>query len=75
MSTLLPCPFCGSEAELGTVRYSHEVMAAQQWTQDTFHFVNCVTCGVSNVGIIGHDTPADAAAAWNSRHSSGRGTS
>jgi hypothetical protein len=67
---LLPCPFCGGEASAGGhVRYSPTNEAT--WTDgtnvDEAFFVNCIKCGVTNMGIIGHRTPEDAAIQWNTR--------
>lgn len=67
MSNLLPCPFCGQEAGFNTVRYFDKAIAVQGWKQNTFHGVNCITCGVNNIGIRGYDTKEDAADAWNTR--------
>lgn len=64
---LLPCPMCGGTAAANTVRYSAKHVAEQQWEQDTFHGVNCITCGLDNKGIVGNLTPEIAAAAWNRR--------
>lgn len=58
---LLPCPFCGAEAEYET-------------TTDPDGDCNCVCCpdcmfSLMNgaVGIGWHGTKAEAAAAWNRR--------
>ena len=64
---LLPCPFCGGPASFGTVKYSPKHVQEQGWNQDTFHFVSCIKCGVSNCGIVGHDTMVLAAELWNHR--------
>lgn len=64
---LLPCPFCGGAPAHGTVRYANSTVREQDWTQDTFHFINCTSCGSSNVGMVGKKTPDDAALAWNRR--------
>lgn len=67
---LLPCPFCGGEASAdGSVRY-HENHEA--WWDDgerilDAYFCNCVKCGISNLGLLGHRTRADAIAKWNKR--------
>ena len=68
---LRACPFDGGPASIGTVRYTERMVRAQQWSQDTFYFASCVTCGTSNVGLTGHMTPQKAAAAWNRRVADG----
>jgi Lar family restriction alleviation protein len=68
MMKLLPCPFCGSDdAAINTVRYSQRMMIKQGWGQSEFYGVNCITCGVNNIGLIGHGTEEEAAEAWNTR--------
>lgn len=66
---LLPCPFCYGEASFNIVRYGEKAVAEQGWYQDEFHGVNCIICGVNNIGIRGHDTKDEAAEAWNTRAS------
>jgi len=61
------CPFCGSEAAHGTVTYSSKTIREQHWGQDIFHFVNCISCGTSNRGLVGYRTPEKAAEHWNKR--------
>jgi len=76
--TLLPCPFCGGEANPnGVARYSkdHEAWFADGTQVREAFFVNCLKCGVSNIGMIGYQTRDKAVAAWNKRfRSSGRTT-
>lgn len=64
---LKPCPFCGGEAAYNTVRYSAAYVAEQEWEQDTFHGVNCITCGVNNRGMIGLASKEIARDRWNLR--------
>lgn len=67
---LLPCPFCdGSAHPDGVVRYSndHEAWFKDGTRATEAFFVNCIRCGVSNKGLIGHQTRDDAIAAWNTR--------
>lgn len=68
-SELLPCPFCGGTAAHNRTRYHPDTAAENQWGQDVFFGVNCRDCGVNNRGAVGHKTPEDAAAAWNTRAS------
>jgi hypothetical protein len=53
--TLLPCPFCGGEAEMNQTWSSWDVMCHSD------------LCGVRPVSD-GYDTQSEAAAAWNTRH-------
>ena len=57
-NTLLPCPFCGREATVGTIPISGGGYV--------YAFVECLseTCNGSSGQ---HDTEAEAIAAWNSR--------
>lgn len=64
---LLPCPFCGGEAAFGTIRYSSKMVREQEWTQDVFHTVGCISCGSSTQKITGHKTQDGAAESWNAR--------
>jgi len=64
---LLPCPFCGGEAAFGTVSYSSSTVREQNWGQYTFHKINCILCGSTNLGLVGFRTAEDAAAHWNKR--------
>jgi hypothetical protein len=65
---ILLCPFDGGRAHPGTTRYDAGTVETQGWPQDTFHHVNCMTCGSSNLGLRGFDTPETAIGHWNRRH-------
>lgn len=65
--TLKPCPFCGGEAAPGTIRYSDHHAKRQGWDQTRFFFVNCMSCGAQNQGIVGRRTPEAARDHWNRR--------
>ena len=64
-STLRRCPFCGGDAHPGTVKYSAKMIREQKWDTDTFHFVSCAWCGVSNKGLMGFRSVELAADQWN----------
>jgi hypothetical protein len=69
-AALRACPFCGGEASAGGVINYHADYEA--WWNDGSRiqkafFVNCVKCQVSNSGFHGHQTVAEAIAAWNAR--------
>jgi hypothetical protein len=61
------CPFCGGEAAFSTTTYNKKTIREQCWGQDTFHSVNCISCGTNNRGLVGYLTPEKAAAHWNKR--------
>lgn len=64
---LLPCPFCGGSAGFGVAKYSATTAKQNKWKQSVFHYINCVVCGVSNVGLVGYLTYEIAAEKWNQR--------
>lgn len=67
-TTTKPCPFCGGEASAeGKTTYSWRYVQEQELEQDTFYFVNCMECGVSNKGLQGHISPSRAIEKWNRR--------
>lgn len=58
MSELLPCPFCGGEAnldELTPTPYNDQ--------HSTYYSVGCINCGIG----FYENTEDEAIAAWNSR--------
>lgn len=70
MSELKPCPFCGGEASAdGQVKYhgKHDAFWSDRKRITKAHYVNCMKCGISNRGLLGHRTQAAAIAAWNRR--------
>lgn len=70
MADLKPCPFCGGEAvATGVVRYhdKHEAWFSDGTRALVAHFCNCIACGITNRGLIGHQTQEKAIAAWNQR--------
>ena len=64
---LLRCPFCGGQGAFGTTKYSQCTVRQYGWDQDTFHSVNCTSCGTCNLGNVGHASQVDAAHHWNCR--------
>ncbi|MES1979596.1 MAG: Lar family restriction alleviation protein [Pseudomonadota bacterium] len=67
---LKPCPFCGGEAsDTGVIRYDHKHEAFfKDGTRITeAFFCNCISCGVTNRGMLGHQTREKAITAWNRR--------
>jgi predicted secreted protein len=69
---LRPCPFCGGRASAtGTIRYDEK---HQAWFSDGTRvirafFCSCTACGITNTGLLGHQTRDKAIAAWNRRPS------
>lgn len=55
MSELLPCPFCGGEAEKLT-------------SSDGFTSIGCLSCNPIFGVMIQRSSEAEAIAAWNTRH-------
>ena len=67
---LLACPFCGGRASgTGTIKYAktHEAWWKDGTRITEAHFCNCMRCGVTNKGLLGHQTPALAVEHWNTR--------
>lgn len=61
------CPICKGECSVGTVRYCESTVREQNWPQSTYYFINCVSCGTNNKGLVGYSTPGKAAEHWNTR--------
>ena len=66
---LLPCPFCGGKAAVNTRTVSPESDDARLNGQNKFWGVNCIMCGVNNIGLIGCKTEELAISIWNTRTS------
>lgn len=62
-----PCPFCGGEASIGKITYDPKSNIAKLNKQNIFYFVNCITCGASNQGLVGHSNKNEATTHWNTR--------
>lgn len=64
---LLPCPFCGGEASIGTTRIS-DPMTAKLNNRTNGFFVNCKICGANNNSLrLGYATKEIARHYWNTR--------
>ena len=64
---LLPCPFCGGEAGIGTTRISDPMTAKLNGRTNGF-FVNCKICGANNNSLrLGYATKEIARHYWNTR--------
>lgn len=63
---MLNCPFCGGEAAHGTMTTSNRYTIRLNGTR-TFHFINCITCGANNKGLLGYKTIEQAEEHWNKR--------
>jgi len=76
MEELKPCPFCGRDASAeGKVNYKNSLKKKSErnawWADgtpiDMAYFCNCMSCGASNQGLLGHRTKAEAIEQWNTR--------
>lgn len=65
-NTLLPCPFCGDEAEIISRPVYTYLKPYDPETADKKHYVQCKGCA-TQCGALEYDTPEEAAAAWNRR--------
>jgi len=64
---LLPCPFCGGEASIGTTRISDK-RTRELNNRDNGFFVNCKICGSNNNCLrLGYATKEIAISHWNKR--------
>lgn len=66
-AALLPCPFCGGDASLGTMEYARPQELLDGRFQTLFYFVNCERCGADNRGLVGRVSAEAAAEHWNRR--------
>lgn len=64
---LLPCPFCGGEANIGKRTYTDKTVAEQEWPQATFYFVACAVCTAQTDTLRGCLSEDVAAERWNRR--------
>lgn len=70
---LKPCPFCGGEAHIGTVRYSRPLDDVS-WADDDAPIIgafygHCAKCAAGHRNTVagGYRTETMAIAAWNTR--------
>ena len=67
---LKECPFCGGEAsDSGEASYSgnHEAWWSDGSVMLKAFFCNCIECGITNRGLMGHQIKTLAVKAWNKR--------
>jgi hypothetical protein len=67
---LLACPFCGGEAsDAGHIRFSenHECWWPDGSQVLEAFYCNCMSCSITNQGLVGHQSQAAARANWNTR--------
>lgn len=63
---LKPCPFCGGEASIGTVRYEPCDITRLN-NREKGYFVNCQICSARNESGISYATEEEAIKHWNTR--------
>ena len=63
---LLPCPFCGEEAEIKSFPVFTNLRPYSPETADKKYYVQCKGCA-TQCGALEYDTPEEAIAAWNRR--------
>ena len=64
---LLPCPFCGGEAGIGTT-YISDKRTRELNNRDNGFFINCKICGANNNCLhLGYATEEIAKHYWNTR--------
>lgn len=63
---LKPCPFCGGEASLGTIKYSPCDITKLN-NREKGYFVNCQMCSARNEHGISYATEEEAIKHWNTR--------
>ena len=67
---ILACPFCGGDVSTtGKIKYCDSHTA---WWKDgtrvlEAYFCNCMSCGITNQGLLGHQTQQLAIQHWNKR--------
>ncbi len=73
----LPCPCCGRAASGDcTTTYASPTASGAEWADGTpvikACFVQCMSCGLRNSGLVGgYQTRNEAVAAWNQRTNGG----
>lgn len=63
---LKPCPFCGGEASIATVKYSPCDITKLN-NREKGYFVNCQICSARNEFGISYATEEEAIKHWNTR--------
>ena len=64
---LLPCPFCGGDAETAISLYTAEDAKEEGWAQTEFHVVICQKCEAMTKDNPRYSSRAEAISAWNNR--------
>ncbi len=61
------CPFCGGEANIGTIKYPKDSEQAKLNRRNTGYFPQCIQCPAKIEFGLSYATEEEAIKAWNRR--------
>jgi len=64
---LKPCPFCGGEANIGTVKYAKDSQDAKLNGRNVGYYGQCISCSATMCFGLAYETKQIAAEKWNRR--------
>ena len=65
---LKPCPFCGGEANVASVKFHKDSESAKLNGRTLGYFGQCIRCSANLSFDLCDETKAEAIVAWNCRH-------